>query len=71
LTALQERLRGLGTGVVLALVATVLAFFYPQYVESIEDAPLVGEFLPSLSSMVIMLVFTIISVVLILVLVFW
>ena len=62
MTTVQDRLRSYGPGALLALVLIVLGFFYPQYVESLADLPAIGEFNPSLSSMVIMIVFTIIAV---------
>ena len=60
--AVQERLRSYGLGAALALAIVVLAFLYPQYVESLGDAPLVGDFIPGLGSMVIMIVFTMMAV---------
>ena len=36
----------------------VLGFFYPQYVESLGDLPLIGDFIPASGRMVIMIVFT-------------
>jgi branched-chain amino acid transport system permease protein len=61
-TSVQERLRSYGPGALLALVLIVLGFFYPQYVESLRDLPAIGEFIPSLPSMVIMIVFTMMAV---------
>jgi branched-chain amino acid transport system permease protein len=53
-----ERLRGRAP-----LVAViVLALLYPQYVETLQELPLVGDFVPGLESMVIMLVFTMMAV---------
>ena len=62
MTSVQERLRSYGPGALLALVLIVLGFFYPQYVESLRDLPAIGEFIPSLPSMVIMIVFTMMAV---------
>ncbi len=62
MTSVQERLRSYGPGALLALVLIVLGFFYPQYVESLRDLPALGEFIPSLPSMVIMIVFTMMAV---------
>ncbi|MHB1243652.1 MAG: ABC transporter permease subunit, partial [Gaiellaceae bacterium] len=62
MTAIQERLRSLGPGALLVPVVVLLAFLYPKYVESLGDAPLVGDFVPALSSMVIMIVFTMMAV---------
>jgi branched-chain amino acid transport system permease protein len=61
-TTAVERLQGLGRGPLLALAIAVLAFLYPQYVGSLEELPLLGEFVPSLGSMVIMIVFTMMAV---------
>ena len=47
---------GLPTGLIL------LAFFYPQYVESLRDLPAIGDFVPSVNSVVIMIVFTMMAV---------
>jgi branched-chain amino acid transport system permease protein len=61
-TAVQERLRSLGPSLGLALGLIVLAFLYPKYVESLGDLPLIGDFIPGVSSMVIMIVFTMMAV---------
>ena len=42
--------------------ARLLAFLYPQYVDSLHDWPLIGDFVPSLNSVVIMIVFTMMAV---------
>ena len=47
---------GLPTGLIL------VAFFYPKYVESFQDFPAIGDFVPSVNSVVIMIVFTIMAV---------
>ena len=62
MTAVQDRLRSLGPGALLVPVVILLAFLYPQYVESLGDAPLIGDFVPALGSMVIMIVFTMMAV---------
>ena len=62
MTSVQERLRSYGPAALLALVLIVLGFLYPQYVESLRDLPVIGEFIPSLPSMVIMIVFTMMAV---------
>jgi branched-chain amino acid transport system permease protein len=62
MSAAADRLRNLGTGTVLGLVAIVLAFLYPEYVETLADFPVIGEFVPALGSMVVMLVFTMMAV---------
>ena len=40
----------------------LVAFLYPQYVESLHDWPVIGDFVPSLNSVVIMIVFTMMAV---------
>ena len=62
MTAVQERLRSLGPGALLVPVVILLALLYPKYVESLGDAPLIGDFVPALGSMVIMIVFTMMAV---------
>jgi branched-chain amino acid transport system permease protein len=62
MTALQDRLRSLGPGALLAAVLVLAAFFYPKYVENLGDLGVIGDFVPSLNSMVIMLVFTMMAV---------
>ena len=62
MTTLQDRLPSVTRGLLIALAVTVLAFLYPQYHESLGDLPLVGEFIPSLGSMVVMIVFTMMAV---------
>jgi branched-chain amino acid transport system permease protein len=46
----------------LPLVALALVVFYPSYVDSLRDIALVGDFVPSVNSMVIMIVFTMMAV---------
>ncbi|MBA3475405.1 MAG: branched-chain amino acid ABC transporter permease [Actinobacteria bacterium] len=46
----------------LPLAVLLLALFYPGYVESLQGAPVIGDFVPSLGSMVIMIVFTMMAV---------
>ena len=63
MTAVQDRLRSYGPGAFVALSALiVLGFFYPQYFESLGDLPLIGDFIPGVGSMVIMIVFTMMAV---------
>jgi branched-chain amino acid transport system permease protein len=62
LTALRDRFDAVGRGLVIALLVVAAAFLYPQYVESLGDVPLIGEFVPALGSMVIMIVFTMMAV---------
>jgi branched-chain amino acid transport system permease protein len=49
-------------GYALAVVAAVLGFLYPYYRDTLADLPLVGDFIPSLDGMVIMVVFTMMAV---------
>jgi branched-chain amino acid transport system permease protein len=60
--AVQERLRSFGPGALLAIALVAVAFLYPQYVESLGDLFVVGDFIPSVNSMVIMIVFTMMAV---------
>jgi branched-chain amino acid transport system permease protein len=60
--AVQDRLRSFGPGALLALALVALAFLYPKYVESLGDFILIGDFIPSVNSMVIMIVFTMMAV---------
>ena len=62
MTSIQQRLRDAGPAAGLALALFVLAFLYPQYVGSLEDFPLIGDFIPGLSSMVIMIIVTMMAV---------
>ena len=62
MNAIEQRLRSYGPTTLLALALVVVAFFYPQYVESLGDFPLVGDFIPGTGSMVIMIVFTMMAV---------
>ena len=63
-----ERLRGVSLDqsllkrVGLPVLVIVLAYFYPSYVETLRDLPAIGDFVPALGSMVIMIVFTIMAV---------
>ncbi len=58
MTTVQDRIRQAGTGLVVALALVVAAFFYPEYVANLADLPLLGDFIPALDSMVIMMVVT-------------
>ena len=40
----------------------VLALIYPRIVESLQDLPLIGDFIPRTDSMVVMIVFTMMAV---------
>ena len=62
MTSIQERLPNVGRGVLLAIALVVVAFFYPQYFESLGDLPLIGDFIPGLGNVVIMIVFTMMAV---------
>ena len=62
MTAIQERLRSYGPGAFVALALLVLGFLYPKYVESLGDVFLIGDYVPSVDSMVIMIVFTMMAV---------
>ncbi len=64
---MADRLRGLDYTALLKrfglpVAALVVAFFYPSYVESLRDIPAVGDFVPALGSVVIMIVFTMMAV---------
>ena len=60
--AVQERLRSFGPGALLVPVVIVLGVFLPKYIESLHDLPTIGTFMPSLDSLVIMMVFTMMAV---------
>ena len=62
MTAVQTRLRSYGPGAFVAVGLIVLGFLYPKYVESLADLPLIGDFIPGVGSMVIMIVFTMMAV---------
>jgi branched-chain amino acid transport system permease protein len=47
---------------ILPIGVIVLAVFYPSYVETIQDSPVIGDFIPGLGSMVVMIVFTMMAV---------
>ncbi|HSC93134.1 MAG TPA: branched-chain amino acid ABC transporter permease [Gaiellaceae bacterium] len=46
----------------LVVLVIVLAFLYPEYRASLADLPAIGDFVPSVSSMVVMIVFTMMAV---------
>ncbi len=62
MTSVQQRLRQAGAGVFVAIALIVVAFLYPEYVESLGDLPLLGDFVPALDSMVIMMVVTMMAI---------
>jgi branched-chain amino acid transport system permease protein len=47
---------------VLPVAVIALGLFYPSYVETLRDAPVIADFIPSLDSMVVMIVFTMMAV---------
>jgi branched-chain amino acid transport system permease protein len=57
-----EQLPQVVRDLVLPAVVIVLAFLYPQYVESLKGIESLGEFFPSVGSVVIMIVFTMMAV---------
>jgi branched-chain amino acid transport system permease protein len=65
---MADRLRGVSLDqkllmrVGLPVLVLLLAFLYPDYVESLRDIPTIGDFVPALGSMVIMIVFTMMAV---------
>ena len=46
----------------LTVAVVLLAVLYPTYVESLQEAPLIGDFVPGVGSMVIMIVFTMMAI---------
>ena len=62
MTGFAERLRSYGPAPLVVLALLALAFLYPQYGESLGGIPVIGGFIPSVNSMVIMIVFTMMAV---------
>ena len=62
MNAVQDRVRSYGPGALVAVALIVLGFLYPQYYESLGDLPLIGDFIPGVGHMVIMIVFTMMAV---------
>jgi branched-chain amino acid transport system permease protein len=62
MTSIQQRVRQAGTGLFVALGLILAAFLYPQYVENLGDLPMLGDFVPRLDSMVIMMVVTMMAI---------
>ncbi len=64
LSQLAGEVRTGGRGRVYAITAAliVLGFLYPEIVDSLQDLPLIGDFVPSVDSMVVMIVFTMMAV---------
>jgi branched-chain amino acid transport system permease protein len=61
--ALNDRLRGQHwTGFPLVVAAALLGVLYPYYNDTLRDFPLIGDFIPSVNSMVVMIVFTMMAV---------
>jgi len=58
----RERLLTSGPGIGVAILLIVLAFLYPKYAGSLNDLPALGDFIPSVDSMVIMIVFTMMAI---------
>ncbi len=58
----EVRSGGAGRTWAILLVLVVLALLYPSIVESLRDFPLIGDFVPSVDSMVVMIVFTMMAV---------
>jgi len=46
----------------LPVAAIAITLLYPKYVETLQDIPVIGDFVPALGSMVIMIVFTMMAV---------
>jgi branched-chain amino acid transport system permease protein len=58
----EVRSGGAGRTWAILLVLVVLALLYPSIVETLQDFPLIGDFIPSVDSMVVMIVFTMMAV---------
>ena len=58
----EVRSGGTGRTWAILLVLVVLALLYPSIVETLQDFPLIGDFVPSVDSMVVMIVFTMMAV---------
>ena len=58
----EVRSGGAGRTWAILIVLVVLALLYPSIVESLQDFPLIGDFVPSVDSMVVMIVFTMMAV---------
>jgi branched-chain amino acid transport system permease protein len=59
---IRDRGKSFGVGTAVTLGAVLALLFYPQYLESLRSLPLLGDFFPSLDSMVVMIVFTMMAV---------
>jgi branched-chain amino acid transport system permease protein len=62
MTSIEQRFRQAGTGLFVAIALILAAFLYPKYVENLGDLPLLGDFVPRLDSMVIMMVVTMMAI---------
>ena len=58
----EVRSGGAGRTWAIVAVLVVLALIYPSIVESLQDLPLIGDFVPRTDSMVVMIVFTMMAV---------
>jgi branched-chain amino acid transport system permease protein len=58
----EVRTGGRGRTYAITAVLIVLAVIYPEIVDSLQDLSLVGDFIPGVDSMVIMIVFTMMAV---------
>ena len=58
----EVRSGGAGRTWAILIVLVVFALIYPSIVESLQDIPLIGDFVPSVDSMVVMIVFTMMAV---------
>jgi branched-chain amino acid transport system permease protein len=58
----EVRSGGTGRTYAIILGLVVVAFVYPEIVESLRDLEIVGDFIPSTDSMVVMIVFTMMAV---------
>jgi branched-chain amino acid transport system permease protein len=50
------------TGLLLTLALVIVAVLYPTYVESLQETPLIGAYMPGTGSMVVMIVFTMMAI---------
>ena len=58
----EVRSGGAGRTWAILLVLVLFAVLYPSIVETLQDFPLIGDFVPSIDSMVVMIVFTMMAV---------
>jgi branched-chain amino acid transport system permease protein len=62
MTNVQEWWRENGVRTLLVAALVVAAFTYPKYVDSLGELPLIGDFVPGVGSMVVMIMFTMMAV---------